>query len=670
LNRFPVLQHLKVTNYRLFPGSPEVPGIDFAFHDGISLLAGINGLGKTTLINMIFRLLVGAFELPKDSGAGKFGSAAKANVVPWAGRTTYFPQRVADRAKDATAQLSFRIGNVSFHIVRSLANLRLLECRRNGVELVLSPNEDAYRAALCEAADAGQFVDFLTAVKYLTFFNEERRDILWDEQAQRQFFRILFTRPEEARAWIEVEQQIASADSRARNISASVFQLDQDLRAGERLLVNNAGVDARLAAEQALLDADLKRKAELEEQAEKFDGEIRMMRRDLERAKLFEDAARQSVEEIRFSRLGALFPTLNETARYILTQLHADGRCLACEQHTPDAQARLQGALEAGLCVVCGSDLAASPRQADGIIASASDQDLADAKQRYEAASIQRETLFDDERTLDQSWRMTLKELGEINTALNTRKADVEALRSQLPPDPEDLAKLRSSIQELREREEIEKRKRQGAEAVYGTLLATVNERIETATHRVSGFFQTLIERFLEERCSLTFQMISDRPSQSGRFFQYPSLRFEMTAAAFEGEQIRQSPDDVSESQREFIDLAFRMALAEAAAADGAMSMVIETPEASLDAIFMGRAAEMFRAFAEGPRSMIVTSNLTSSVMIPALMGTPTTDDVEIDRRRRRVLNLLQVAAPNAAVRHHFRQYDDFLEAGLRGHAG
>ena len=312
-------------------------GIDFSFQGGISLLAGINGLGKTTLINMLFRLLVGPFELPKDAGSARFGSAAKANVVAWTGRTTFFPQRVADKARDATAELSFQIGDRQFQLKRALSNLRLIDCAVDGVQLALTTNEDAYRAALCSAADAGQFVDFLTAVKYLTFFNEERRDILWDEQAQRQFFRILFTLPGEAREWIEVEQQISSADSRARNISASAYQFEQDLKEGESLLINNAGVDARLAAEQALLDADLRRRQELEVQSESFEADLRVLRRDLERSKLFEDAARRSVEEIRFNRLGELFPSLTETAHYILTQLYADGRCLACEQHNPEA---------------------------------------------------------------------------------------------------------------------------------------------------------------------------------------------------------------------------------------------------------------------------------------------------------------------------------------------
>lgn len=82
-------------------------------------------------------------------------------------------------------------------------------------------------------------------------------------------------------------------------------------------------------------------------------------------------------------------------------------------------------------------------------------------------------------------------------------------------------------------REAAEEMRRHGTEAVYEQLLVRVSNRIELATTRVSATFRGLIELFLEEQCSLKFFTIEDRPSQSGRLFGYPSLRFEMTSAAF-----------------------------------------------------------------------------------------------------------------------------------------
>ncbi len=70
---FPVFEHLNVTGYRVFPGTADRPGLDFPTQRGISIIAGVNGLGKTTLVSMLFRLVVGPFELPKLGATGGNG---------------------------------------------------------------------------------------------------------------------------------------------------------------------------------------------------------------------------------------------------------------------------------------------------------------------------------------------------------------------------------------------------------------------------------------------------------------------------------------------------------------------------------------------------------------------------------------------------------------------
>ena len=109
----------------------------------------------------------------------------------------------------------------------------------------------------------------------------------------------------------------------------------------------------------------------------------------------------------------------------------------------------------------------------------------------------------------------------------------------------------------------------------------------------------------------------------------------------------RTGPNDVSESQREFIDLAFRMAMMRAASADGSASLVIDTPESSLDAVFAKRAGEILIRFADGDgNSLIVTSNLVEGSLIPTLAnGLKRYPDP-----RQRLVDLFAIAKPTAAV--------------------
>jgi hypothetical protein len=130
----------------------------------------------------------------------------------------------------------------------------------------------------------------------------------------------------------------------------------------------------------------------------------------------------------------------------------------------------------------------------------------------------------------------------------------------------------------------------------------------------------------------------------------------------------------VSESQKEFIDLAFRLAIMQATTVRRPSMMVIETPEASLDSIFISRAGRLLARYAAGGGAvgnrLIASSNLNKEDMIPALFGLASEEEYVAwwaDRRHKaqppgsssaiplgdrpdRVLNLLDVAAENRAV--------------------
>ena len=69
------------------------------------------------------------------------------------------------------------------------------------------------------------------------------------------------------------------------------------------------------------------------------------------------ESATRDLERRQLLAIGASFPTADETAKYILARLFTDGECLACGQTVLDAAADLGARLEAGRCVVCGSDV-------------------------------------------------------------------------------------------------------------------------------------------------------------------------------------------------------------------------------------------------------------------------------------------------------------------------
>ena len=131
---------------------------------------------------------------------------------------------------------------------------------------------------------------------------------------------------------------------------------------------------------------------------------------------------------------------------------------------------------------------------------------------------------------------------------------------------------------------------------------------------------------------------------------------------------MRHSPDDVSESQRELIDLAFRLALIKAATGGADSTLTMETPEASLDELAMQRVGMALHRFANSKGNrLIVTSNLTNAGMITAMFGGRVKRPTELSQRRKHVLNLVEVAAPNQAVLKSRASYLRILAKALTG---
>ncbi|MBK7829707.1 MAG: hypothetical protein IPJ59_31635 [Nannocystis sp.] len=82
----------------------------------------------------------------------------------------------------------------------------------------------------------------------------------------------------------------------------------------------------------------------------------------------------------------------------------------------------------------------------------------------------------------------------------------------------------------------------------------------------------------------------------------------------------RRSFHQLSESQRFFVDIALRMALAQyMSAAEDKATLFIDTPEGSLDIAYENRAGDMLAMFASRGFPMIMTANINTSRLLISL---------------------------------------------------
>ena len=120
----PNLTKLKVSNYDLFPGEPQGSGITWSFQPGLNLVAGINGIGKTTLLMMILRSFTGPYDLTSSGVPLTLNVVLPKDPVRLSSRDrNFFAQRVADRAATAEVTLSANVGTSNLKISRRLKDL-------------------------------------------------------------------------------------------------------------------------------------------------------------------------------------------------------------------------------------------------------------------------------------------------------------------------------------------------------------------------------------------------------------------------------------------------------------------------------------------------------------------------------------------------------------------
>jgi hypothetical protein len=117
------------------------------------------------------------------------------------------------------------------------------------------------------------------------------------------------------------------------------------------------------------------------------------------------------------------------------------------------------------------------------------------------------------------------------------------------------------------------------------------------------------------------------------------SFAFDVLVPSFGG-TARTEPHKCSESQRFFLDIAFRMAVLDSVhelSGEG-VTFICETPENSLDMAYAENVAEMFSKFSTAGCFSLLTANLQSGGVAEPLLAKARTRA----ERERRLINLLE----------------------------
>ena len=156
-----------------------------------------------------------------------------------------------------------------------------------------------------------------------------------------------------------------------------------------------------------------------------------------------------------------------------------------------------------------------------------------------------------------------------------------------------------------------------------------IEENMLEMTKSLSDFFSDFAEAFLKLPCYLS---LGESPTSKKKIF-IPVV----------DSKPRYDQDELSESQRFFVDYSFRMGILSFFYKCPAF-YICETPDSSLDISYEENAADTFMKYLERPNVLILTSNLNNSSFIKYILA---------KAPKKKVINLLKYGKVSDVQKNH-----------------
>jgi DNA repair exonuclease SbcCD ATPase subunit len=285
-------------------------------------------------------------------------------------------------------------------------------------------------------------------------------------------------------------------------------------------------------------------------------------------------------------------------------------KCGLCGSEGPAAVEKIAQAAQADTCPLCGSQL---------------EEEIAEMKQQeFERLQIIDAQLRVTRANLDQvlaTRARVTSELDESKRALTARDGELASFEqaNKLPVDGTKVPTMGDTEMDLilqryhAQMNELIRKKEQAYELrdIKRRELTEHQRRLEkqyvNAEEQFVPSFKKLANSFLG--LDLDVRMESHKGTT-------PEVNLLLEVCGTERRQLHH----LSESQRFFIDIALRMALAQYMNAPETLAtLYIDTPEGSLDIAYESRAGDMFAQFVRGGHKIIMTANINTSQLLKRL---------------------------------------------------
>lgn len=610
LGRFslPRPQKLTLRNFSLYDNASV---IEAEFVDGVFCLAGANGLGKSTFLAALNYAITGIVPDP----ARRFESTPEYYRKSQPYSADFFRGRIGERDSEAAqVELEMLVGSCRYRIVRGMFDptaLREVEIWDSEGASVLpdadlsaddSERHAAYAKAITRDVGLDSFAQLVFLQHFVLTFDERRHLLFWDDRVAQTALYIAFGVDAERAAQADNLRRTAErADSLARNLQWQATDLRKRLKDLQDALSPSGPQDSDVVERHRQLLEDLDestaRLHQYEEQAR--DAHLRIA--DV-RAQL---AAVTEAYELSYRNLllgGAPAHSHPVVATAIEQRL-----CSICGSEGPSVADVVRSRLADNVCPLCNSNLVDGLVQGGGGEPRELEEVEAQVTKLQSALAIEEATVT---RLAESTERARLEAeilAAQVGAFEKANDALLLQASSAGAAAPEAVSGFQTQIAELMSRKRQQLDRRNAARGELKTLQTGLTAAYADAETTFVPRFTELAREFLGLDLEIRLQT------------QAAGVGLLLTVQG----TTRRVADSLSESQRFFVDIALRMALAQQMAAqNSAACLYVDTPEGSLDIAYESRAGSMFGQFVRSGGQLVMTANINTSQLLKRLAAT------------------------------------------------
>jgi predicted nuclease with TOPRIM domain len=460
-----------------------------------------------------------------------------------------------------------------------------------------------YTSRFIEDSGLSSFEEFAFLQHFVFTFDEQRKTLFFNQRVlERTIYRVFGLEPDMATRADTMRREIGEADSQVRNSQWEATRHRKRISKITEALKAAPGAQKRfysLTNDHELLtrqfDEEYKNLQRFEDALN--DANLRLAELSVHESGLRDEYARY------FDRKFDLRPPIAKHP--LIIQSLEDHACGLCGNEAESSLTTIRSKASASNCPLCDSLLSKEPsiREDDDRLREI-DSTLMTKKKELQEVMKTLQSIRVEEAQARQVFEATKEKLDEFD---RENSATLAALRQSLNAGSDDIS-LNVFQEQLTvlEKEKTEAYNRR--ERLKKNLLA-LQSKLEEQFFEVENVFVPRFAELAKQFLGMPLTVEMDAKESNG-----------LNLVVKVGGNARRQQQQLSESQRFFLDIALRMALTEHMSDPASRGgMYIDTPEGSLDIAYEKRAGDMLAMFAEAGHRIVMTANLNSSQLLLAL---------------------------------------------------